>query len=144
MVNVAGKCYVGRLSSVWACLSKLPFYMSLSSSAHVLKILSDDEYNTFAIVPYDKHKRCALKRLVMFWAFNLKWYSCRWHPVSKEWSHHCNFALACADYVCRCLPRNILLLSWNRWCAIPNFENNHKNGSKYGKQKKIGIRNLFF
>ena len=92
------------------------------------KILSDDEYNTFAIYHTINTRDMLREDMVkLLCAFNLKWYSCRWHPVSKEWSHHCNFTLACADYVCRCLPMNILLLFQKPMvCDTDNFSDNHK------------------
>ena len=52
----------------------------------------------------------------------------RWHTVSNEWSHHCNFALACADYVCRCLPMNISVLKKPMVCDTDYFCN-HKKGN---------------
>ena len=75
----------------WACLLKLPFYMSLSSSykTHVFKNLTTIIH--FVIIPSDQLERnIGKKRKLYSWVHLLlddTAYSCRWwHPVSKEWS----------------------------------------------------------
>ena len=131
MINFLGNRLLSKIAS--AC-----WHVSVQTTIlHViiisLRFWNYTCYTTSAVTIFDIERHCCH-------LFSNDIY--RRHTVSNESSYHCNFPLACADYVCRCLPLSISSL-WKPMCYTDHFLNYRRwKPSDVNKQKFLTSWNI--